>query len=961
MSIVFSRETIAAIVFACSLSAADTPFAWKSVNLQGMGYVTGLVIHPKAPNDIYIRTDVGGAYRFDRGARRWLPLSDRSDLRAAGFEAIAVDPTDANTVYGSAGVTTGTNTYAEVFVSHSRGAYWQPTGLASAKLYLGANDPYRGTTGERIAVDPARPQRIFLGTRKDGLWVKDGEQGWSQVPGIPTSAPDTSGVSAGVTFVICDQRLKRVYAGVWGSGVWMSEDGGSAWTNIAKQVNPARAAVASDGTLVATFGGDEGGRGGSVQRFRSGAWKEITPLSTYDAFAGVSFSAVNPRELVVCAGHDQLIYRSSDQGDTWSKLDITGATNQPPYYNINASGANTAKAAGWGNGTVTIDPVQPKRLLQTNGYGVIATEDYTATGTTWQWWMNNLEELVVQGVKVPPLDGGADLISVAMDMVGFRHASRDAVPLETAAKFDWVAQGNSIAYSAQHPEYIAIVGWDETNVSRAMTAYSSDNGKTWAPFTSTSPGVGGNIAMSSTDPENLVWIPTRNAAPAYSIDGGKSWKKCGTIPPSWQVSNEWWAAQVVAADPFEGGTFYYYSQGDIYATSDRGATWTKLTTVSNVAYTIKVSLIANPAKPGELWLAHKHNDNQSPFPLYRSTDGGKKFNAVPGIDACNFVAFGKGNSPDTPFVYIHGRTSGAAEEAVYKSEDMGATWKKISDPSQQAFGSINALEGDMRTKDLVYAGTGGRGIFYGYGPGSSIPAPSLRAEDVKNGAGYQAGMVAPGEIVTFWGSGIGPGDAAAAQLDEGGFISTSTGGTQVFFDGFPAPLIYASSGQSSAVAPYGLAGRSTTEMQVAYNGALSPPVTLPVVASMPAIFTRDSTGQGFAVAVNYSGGQLNSAANPVKRGEYVIFYVTGDGQTNPGGLDGWPVSGTPPRTAQEVSATVGGSPAHVDYAGGAPTFVMGVAQFNVQVPADAPAGPAVALSVTVGGTSSPAGVTIAVE
>jgi Bacterial Ig-like domain (group 2) len=52
-------------------------FSWESVNTQGMGYVTGLVVHPLAPNDIYIRTDVGGAYRFDRTNQYWVPLLDQ--------------------------------------------------------------------------------------------------------------------------------------------------------------------------------------------------------------------------------------------------------------------------------------------------------------------------------------------------------------------------------------------------------------------------------------------------------------------------------------------------------------------------------------------------------------------------------------------------------------------------------------------------------------------------------------------------------------------------------------------------------------------------------------------------------------------------------------------------------------------------------------------------------------------
>jgi uncharacterized protein (TIGR03437 family) len=136
---------------------------------------------------------------------------------------------------------------------------------------------------------------------------------------------------------------------------------------------------------------------------------------------------------------------------------------------------------------------------------------------------------------------------------------------------------------------------------------------------------------------------------------------------------------------------------------------------------------------------------------------------------------------------------------------------------------------------------------------------------------------------------------------------------------------------------------------------------VPVVAAVPAIYTMDSSGQGQAVVVNTADGQLNSPANPVKRGDYILFYVTGDGATNPPGLDGWPVTGTPPQTAQQVSATVGGVPAVVSYAGSAPGFVMGLAQFNVVVPASAPTGSAVQLVVTVGGVQSPAGVTIAVE
>ncbi len=119
----------------CLASAAlvqGQMFAWKSVNIQGMGYVTGLVIHPLAPFDIYIRTDVGGAYRFDRSGRRWLPLLDqfgRGHSESYGVESIAVDPRDPNTVYLAApygqriiNADGSVTVPGDVLVSHNRGA-----------------------------------------------------------------------------------------------------------------------------------------------------------------------------------------------------------------------------------------------------------------------------------------------------------------------------------------------------------------------------------------------------------------------------------------------------------------------------------------------------------------------------------------------------------------------------------------------------------------------------------------------------------------------------------------------------------------------------------------------------------------------------------------------------------------------------------------------------------------------
>ena len=55
---------------------AEEDYTWDSVPYGGGGYVTGLVFHPKEENLVYIRTDIGGAYRWDQERNRWIALCD---------------------------------------------------------------------------------------------------------------------------------------------------------------------------------------------------------------------------------------------------------------------------------------------------------------------------------------------------------------------------------------------------------------------------------------------------------------------------------------------------------------------------------------------------------------------------------------------------------------------------------------------------------------------------------------------------------------------------------------------------------------------------------------------------------------------------------------------------------------------------------------------------------------------
>ena len=243
-------------------------------------------------------------------------------------------------------------------------------------------------------------------------------------------------------------------------------------------------------------------------------------------------------------------------------------------------------------------------------------------------------------------------------------------------------------------------------------------------------------------------------------------------------------------------------------------------------------------------------------------------------------------------------------------------------------------------------------------------APRLSARDVQNAADHSGGRVSPGEIVVLYPSNAGPATLAGAGLDADGRVTTSIGETRVLFDGIAAPMIYTVHGKVSAIVPYEVANRSATEVVVEYQGVRSAPVTLPVVDSAPAVFTVGASGTGQASMLNETGC-CNSAGNPAARGAIAVIYATGEGETTPPSIDGsisaYPRIADYPVPKLPVRVTVGGEAAEIVYAGETPHMAKGFLQVNFRVPAKAPIGDAVPLVLTVGGSRSTDGVTMAVR
>ncbi|WP_068094239.1 WD40/YVTN/BNR-like repeat-containing protein [Novosphingobium rosa] len=713
---------------ACA-APAPVPYDWSNVRIGGGGFTPGIVFSTVEPGLAYLRSDMGGAYRWDARAKRWAPLQDGvSEGSYMGVESLAVDPVDAGTVYLAAGMAAGMP--AAIFRSTDYGAHWQVTPVPFA---MGGNEDGRGL-GERLAIDPFNHARLLFGSRHRGLWrSEDAGAHWRQVStfplaglGLPTGHRQTHG---GLSFVVFDPARKgRIFVGNADPGtqhLFLSQDGGATWRAVPggppADLLAAKAALGRDGMLTITLNdgiGPNGIRRGAVWQLDTAAmrWREVTPLRGADApqggYMGVAVSTTDPMMIAVSTVDRgdpvDTVWLSRDGGAHWDELwrrsvrDVSSS----PFLDFNGK----ANFGHWIAG-LAIDPFDPGHAAYVTGATVYGTQALDKPGEMpWRPWTQGIEQTAVITLISPT--GGAHLISGFGDIGGFRHDDLAVSPPRMHLQ-PFLTNTNTLDYAGRSPAIMVRSGNTHTlKVPDTSLAWSADGGASWealhlprcTPHADGSPcpeETGDAAITASADGGAFV---AETDKPLLSRDHGVSWTAISGLPRT-----------RVTADKADARRFYAldFTKGRMLRSDDGGASFhpvmgkglpQDLTAARSTNREDPAPLLAEPDRAGALWLALDGD-------LWRSTDFGESWRRSGQAIRVERFGLGKGTDAETPALYALGSVRGT--RGLWRSLDGGGAWARINDDEHQWGLRIRMVSGDPRLFGRVYVATDGRGLIFG--------------------------------------------------------------------------------------------------------------------------------------------------------------------------------------------------------------------------------------------------------
>ena len=741
----------------------ESSYEWGPVYIGGGGFVSGIVVGKK---EMYLRTDVGGAYKYDYEKKRWVQLFGFLNEAKKGFlsvSGIAIDPTDDNIVYFLCGCAYFSDAKTSIFKTTDGGKTFTEVDITDLIQVHGNGDGRECT--EPISVDPDNPKVIYAGgdvTAGESCLIKSTDAGktWKPVKGYdklgfykneikwPTWTDHMArGVSKGEYYNQNGVDVVKVYGGKVYVGtaingqanIHVADVDKDEFTVLSKDLPTDNfpLSITDDGngnlffTYIAAlaFGGTAGGA--YKYNVKTGKVTDISPDKK--AIGMISADRKDPNKLLArtCGvWSDQWyelewtddsitwgdhFYRSTDGGETW--LDITPGQASGRYTDnlvqisnpIDPNGYEWiyGKAIHWGSG-ILIDPRNPDKILLTSGNGVFACDNvWDESEIQFYFDPKGVEEVVA--LDMVSVKGGYAFSAIG-DYDGFIHSDVNKIGIQYKPNI-----GSTGVIAVCHEDPKIMVRFSE---NEGKGYYSKDSGTTWTKMKDAG-GAGGKGAIAKIGTSYRIFHTTENGI-NYTDDFGDTWSKSSGLVGTKQFGvlvdfadskivyaytakyNAYWASDTTKKEPTLDDAQY-----DLGVSTDGGKTFTN-TIVCPYDQCEVANRIAYLGK-GKIVLAAGWQG------AYISTDSGKTVEKLDSVFYCKTIGYGapeKSGGDNT--LYMYGKPDTDDLEGLYRSTDSGKSWVLIN--TQNLFGGTgngNFIVGDLNTFGMLYMSTVGCGIIYG--------------------------------------------------------------------------------------------------------------------------------------------------------------------------------------------------------------------------------------------------------
>lgn len=745
-----------------SIKLPREAYEYKNLPIYGGGYVTGVAFHPTAADRLYIRTDIGGVYRYSFEENAWKTLCAHVtaiDNAETYPLAIALDRDKSDRLF----IACGNTEQNYLCISEDCGGSFVRRELP-CKVH--GNFPGRGT-GERLHY---RNGRIYFGSTTAGLLVSDdmGESwdihtvnGEKNISALWISE-DESVIVAG-----CSGEVNRVGENVRGTTLYCSDDRGESFYPVEQPMPKDFSDATYQGYVSQRFAFDGnylyvtfshsgkvvwGGWGayscdsgtaydGRICRYviRNGKPifdKDITP---YDGEAEVGrklnggFGGISAEKDMVIAGticrrNGDRIYRSYDNGESWEiilhdldkgKVNWTVSYMRPEY-----SGGHSC--IHWLS-DFKISPHNPDFAIFNTGTGIFRTNNLTAQTVEFEPFCRGIEETVHLNVYSTP-KGRTRVIDIVGDLGGFAFEDIDKPCENTFAD----ENGNryitclNADFTLNDPDYaVATPRGNWTGLTKGGIIVSRDSCRSWErlPYpigisekidkaieNIKRPNVDAGWVSLSADGKRICWAIGREFSSdmtVYTDDEGVHWQKSEFLDLNGNEISREMSVRVFTDYFDENLAFAVSSDFRIFISRDKSARFREFETglsLSPVKFN-RFQVTRQHNRSGVFWLAEGSG-------LYRfeiTYDSVRAENVLPQGDFAKTIGFGKGRD-ELPAAYCTGVIGG--EYGFYRSDDLCKSWVKINN-SKQNFGDIIAICGDMREYGRFYLATGTLGLITG--------------------------------------------------------------------------------------------------------------------------------------------------------------------------------------------------------------------------------------------------------